>query len=328
MRVVVLGNGSWGTALALILARNGLDVWLLGRDPEEVQQLKDRRENLRYLPGFILPPDVHFGLLDESPPDADLWVVAVPSNAVRTAISAVKGETPNVIIASKGLEHGTGQILSDVVREALPGAVIGVISGPNLAVELARGIPTAALVAFEDQAVAERVAMAFVCRTYRIYVGTDVVGIEVAGALKNVLAIAAGMSDGLGFGDNTKGALLARGLGEMMRIGHALGGQKETFYGIAGVGDLFATASSKLSRNYRVGWGLGKGRTLREVLDELGQVAEGVSTSESVARLLHKREIRAPIHELVDSVIKGRTQPMQAVERLMEQHAKTEGLAI
>jgi len=279
MNVAVLGTGSWGTALTLLLSRNGHQVTLLGRAAEEIAMLKSRRENLRYLPGFVLPADVSFGLMDEGLPDVDMTVLAVPANAVRHVVRTVRAARCWVI-AAKGLEGGTAQLMSEVVAESSPGAEVGVISGPNLAVEIARGIPTAAVTAFADLETADRVRGVFMCRTFRVYVSTDVRGAELAGALKNVLAIGAGMSDGLGFGDNTKGALLARGLHEMMTLGMAMGANIETFMGLAGVGDLLATASSKLSRNYRVGWALGKGERLDDVLDEIGQVAEGVPTSD------------------------------------------------
>jgi glycerol-3-phosphate dehydrogenase (NAD(P)+) len=256
MRVVVLGAGSWGTALAILLARNGAEVHLAGRDLDEIDTMRLRRENARYLPGFALPAEVRVIPLADSPADADLAVIAVPAKAVRE-ICAFVAPSATILVSSKGLEAGSGAILTEVVAEAVPGAEVGVISGPNLAVELVRGIPTVAVVAFPREETAERVRGAFMSRTYRVYIGSDIVGVELAGALKNVLAIGAGMIDGLGYGDNTKGAMLARGLHEMACLGVHMGARLETFFGIAGVGDLFATANSRLSRNYRVGLGLG-----------------------------------------------------------------------
>jgi glycerol-3-phosphate dehydrogenase (NAD(P)+) len=327
MEVAVLGAGSWGTALALLLARNGHIVHLSGRDPEEMESLRLRRENFRYLPGFALPEEVRVHELHETVGAVDFWVVAVPSGAVREVCPLILGEKPCVLVSSKGLEPGSGQILTQVVTEACPGAEVGVISGPNLAIELVRGIPTAAVVSFPCEETAERIRSAFLSRTYRVYIGSDIVGVELAGALKNVLAIGAGMIDGLGFGDNTKGAFLARGLHEIACLGIAMGARLETFFGVAGVGDLFATANSRLSRNYRVGFGLGQGRELKDVLEELGQVAEGVSTSDSALMLVRRHNVEAPILEATNAVLHHHLRPLDAVSRLMERMPKHETFA-
>lgn len=327
MNVAVLGAGSWGTALAILLARNGNEVTLAGRDPDEMEAMQVRRENFRYLPGFAIPREIQIKDLAEPIDGVDLWVVAVPSGAVHSVCGCIRGESPCVLMSSKGLEPGSGEILTNVVADQVPTAEIGVISGPNLAVELVRGIPTVAVVAFERDQTAERVRDAFLNRTYRVYIGTDIVGVELAGALKNVLAIGAGSIDGMGFGDNTKGALLARGLHEMARLGASMGARVETFFGIAGVGDLFATANSKLSRNYRVGFGLGQGRPLQEILEELGQVAEGVLTSEAAVVLAHKRNVEIPIFESLNEMIRGRLKPLDGVSRLMERLPKRETFA-
>lgn len=317
MRVVVLGSGSWGTALAILLARNGHEVELLGRDSEEVDSIRRHRENLRYLPGFALPESVQPGMLHEVS-QAELAVVAVPSKGVREVSSYLPSGDSAVVVASKGLEPGTGRFMADVLSDARPGARVGVLSGPNLAVEIARGIPTVALSAFADAADARMVAGAFTCATFRVSVTDDVVGVELAGALKNVLAIGGGMSDGLGFGDNTKGAFLSRGLMEVARLGAAMSARAETFLGPAGVGDLFATANSRLSRNYRVGFALGKGSSLEDALVEVGQVAEGVPTSEAAVGLARRLGVPVPVLEAVETVIRGRATPRQAVAQLME----------
>ena len=326
MKVAVLGSGSWGTALAILLARNGHEVCLLGRDPEEIANLREHRENQRYLPGFSIPDSVRFDLLHEHLDPIEMTVVAVPSSAVREVVQEVGGEHPLIVVAAKGLEPGTAMMVSDVVAEARPDAEIGALSGPNLAVEIVRGIPTAALAACRDDSTAESIRAAFNCRTFRVYKSADVIGVELAGALKNVIAVGAGMSDGLGFGDNTKGAFLARGLKEMMGLGLKMGAKLETFLGIAGVGDLFATASSNLSRNYRAGKLLGQGRTLEQALAEVGQVVEGVSTSGSVCVLAKKHGIDLPVFAAIDSVIHGQVDPMRAVGMLMERDTPTEGL--
>ena len=328
MNVAVLGSGSWGTALTILLARNGHQVTLLGRDPEEIQVLRSTRENLRYLPGFTIPEGVRFELLHSHLEPVEMTVVAVPSVAVRRVVAEVSGDHPLVVVAAKGLEPGSAKMVSDVVAETLPNAQIGAISGPNLAIEIVRGIPTAAIAACEDGGVAERVRVAFNCRTFRVYKSSDVIGVELAGALKNVIAVGAGMSDGLGFGDNTKGAFLARGLKEMITLGIKMGAQIETFLGVAGVGDLFATASSNLSRNYRAGKLLGQGRSLEEALDEVGQVVEGVSTSGSVQILAKKFKVEMPVFAAIESVIHGHVQPLKAVGMLMERDTPTENLPL
>lgn len=322
MKVTVLGSGSWGTALTILLARNGHSVRLLGRNEEEIASLARLRENLQYLPGFAIPQEVEFGLLDHSPEENDMTVVAVPSNAVRDVVREVAGAHPLVVVCAKGLEPITAKLMAQVVQEVLPEAEVGVLSGPNLAVEIARGVPTVAVSAFASSATGEAVRDAFNCSTFRVSVSDDVVGVELGGALKNVLAIGAGMSDGLGFGDNTKGAFVCRGLMEMAKLGMSLGGRMETFLGPAGVGDLFATASSKLSRNYRLGRALGEGSSLEDALQNLGQVAEGVPTCESAQILARRASIDLPVFAAVEAVLHHRVTPRQAVALLMERQPK------
>lgn len=326
MHAVVLGAGSWGTALALLLARNGHEVTLVGRNPTDLISLADRHENAHYLPGFELPASVQIASFTSPPEGADLWVVAVPSGAVEEALEAISGLTPDVLIASKGLDRKTASPLSDVVAARFPSARVGALSGPNLAVELARGVPSVCVCASHDPAFAEAVSRAFIGPTFRVYISDDLVGVELAGALKNVMAISAGVSDGLGFGDNTKAALIARGLLEMTRLGIAMGAKPETFFGIAGVGDLFATSNSTLSRNYRVGRALGEGRTLCEALEAIGQVAEGVATSYAAAELAARHEVDMPIFLATQKVISGELAPQHGVSMLMERGPKREGL--
>jgi glycerol-3-phosphate dehydrogenase (NAD(P)+) len=328
MRVCVLGAGSWGTALSILLARNGHDVQLWGRDEEEIDAMASVRENLHYLPGFVLPKEITPTSDEFKIEEADLWVVAIPSPGVRDSLRLIRGATPLVVMASKGLEPISAELLETVVAEVVPGSRRAVLSGPNLAVEIVRGIPTAAVAAARDEADADAVRNAFTCRTFRVYVSTDVVGVSLSGALKNVLAIAGGVSDGLGFGDNTKGALLARGLREMILLGLAMGGRIESFIGLAGVGDLFATAVSRLSRNYRVGRALGEGRTLQQALAEIGQVAEGVETAGVVLKLARQHQVQMPVFEAADAVLKDALKPADAVGLLMERMTRTEGIVL
>lgn len=336
MKIAIIGAGSWGTALSIILARNGNEVVLFGRNTEETGHLQTHRENLRYLPGFVLPElvqAVHLG--DPSPfPVSELTtlILAVPSSAAHDALTAwtkaYGAPTQKVVIASKGLEAVTGRLMSEVVEEFAAPESIGVMSGPNLAVEIVRGIPTAAVVAFPKLETGDAIRAAFASSSFRIYLSTDVTGIELSGALKNVLAIAAGMSDGLGFGDNTKGALLARGMREMLLLGRALQASPETFLGIAGLGDLFATASSVLSRNYRVGYSLAKGSTLTESLEQIGQVAEGVPTARAVSLLARKHQVSLPIFEGIEQVLAGKLTAKTGVAQLMERNTPQEGIVI
>lgn len=322
IRAAVLGAGSWGTALSLVLARNGVCVSLWGRDADEIREVQRSRQNPFYLPGVDLPEEIQ--AMSEPPTEASFWVIAVPSDAVRQVCRLIPEDAQIVVTASKGLESRTGMRMSEVLWEERPNARACAISGPNLAVELAGGIPSATVAASAETAAAEWVRDRFMCRTLRVYTSNDVVGVELGGALKNVMALAAGMSDGLGFGDNTKGALLARGLHEMCELGRALGAEEKTFLGLSGVGDLFATAVSGLSRNYRVGRAVGEGWTLEDALNEIGQVAEGVPTSHAAVALAHNAGVDVPLMSAIRDVIAGKTKPIDAVRALMERPSKAE----
>lgn len=322
MDVTVLGAGSWGTALGILLARNGHTVTLIGRNEAELADMRESRRNVRYLPDFEIPESVILQSYHDVKVRSDMTVVAVPSSGVREIVQETQGVHPLVVVAAKGLESGSSKTMCEVVAEALPNAQVGVLSGPNLAVEIARSVPTVAVAAYAEQKAAETVRDAFMCRSFRVSISPDVKGVEIAGALKNVLAIGAGMSDGLGFGDNTKGAFLSRGLMELARLGLAMGASLETFLGPAGVGDLFATAASKLSRNYRLGRALGEGKSLETALAQLGQVAEGVPTSHAAGALALRYQVEMPVFAAVEAVLTGRIQPHQAVGMLMERTSK------
>lgn len=327
LNAAVVGAGSWGTALALLLARNGHTVRLVGRSPDEISSILEHRENLRYLPGFPLPANIEPSLLQDltaaQAEGADMFVIAVPSGAVREICQqwdelCHSDYLGTVAIAAKGLEVGTAKLMAEVVLEEIPAAKVAVLSGPNLAVEIARGIPTVAVAAAYETVVAESVAAAFHSRRFRVAPRCDVVGVEIAGALKNVLAIGAGMSDGIGFGDNTKAAFLSRGLVEMAALGLAMGGKIETFLGPAGVGDLFATAVSQLSRNYRFGKLIATGYSFAEALETIGQVVEGISSSEAALILGAKFGVELPVISAVDAVMRGQVSPQGGVELLMD----------
>ncbi|MFM7320449.1 MAG: NAD(P)H-dependent glycerol-3-phosphate dehydrogenase [Armatimonadota bacterium] len=322
--VAVVGAGSWGTALAISLARSGGAVRLWDRGAAQVAMLSVDRENRAYLPGHRLPNNVSpVAALPVAVSGAAMVVLAVPSAALSSLVPAVAEATDpgaDWVLATKGLDPETLETPSATVRRLLGAAARSVVSlsGPNLAREVAAGIPTAAVAASPDAAAAERVARRCNQPSFRTYVSNDIVGVETGGAVKNVLAIAAGVSDGLGFGDNTKAALLTRGLGEMARLSEALGGRRETVYGLAGVGDLMATASSRLSRNWRVGEGLALGRGVAEVLADIAQVAEGIPTARAVARLAEGHGLALPVCAAVDDLLAGRITPVDALARLTE----------
>lgn len=332
-RIAILGAGSWGTALALLFGATGADVTLWARDAALVEEIRNKRVNTRYLPGFPLPPNVFLSAnLAEATADADVIVWAVPSGAFReVAAQTALALSPSAILvsATKGLEEATCLRMSEVLAEVIadsPERTV-VLSGPNLAVEMARGVPTAGVAASANREAARRVQALLHSLpepTFRLYTSRDVIGVELGGAIKNVIAIGAGVCDGLGYGDNSKAALVTRGLAETMRLGVALGAETETFLGLSGVGDLFATTNSRLSRNYRVGLGLGRGQRLPDVLSELGQVAEGVPTTRVVCELAQRHAIEMPLCQALRSVLFENRDAPQVIRELMLRPPKEE----
>lgn len=333
--VAVLGAGSWGTALALLLASGeggAAEVRLWDRTAALVEQLRSEGRNTRYLPDFPLPPAiVPVTDMADAVHGARCLVLAVPSSAVRDVLEAA---TPHllagcdIVLASKGLEAETGQWPSQVAWAALghdaPSFPLIALSGPNLAVEVARGVPTAAVAACPDRDAAARVRERFNRPAFRVYTSGDRIGVELGGAVKNVLAIAGGVSDGLGFGDNTKAALLTRGLAEMARLGAVCGAARDTFYGLSGVGDLLATAASRLSRNWRVGEGLARGEPLPAILARLGQVAEGVTTARAVQTLAARVGVEMPVCAAVARLLFENAPPAAEVAGLLARAPKEE----
>lgn len=302
--VAVLGAGSWGTALAALLADNGHGVRLWARDPALIRAVAENRENRRYLPGIALPDAVRPTVeIEAALTGAEVVVFAVPSGAMRAvAQQASPFLVPDALLisAAKGLEEGTGLRMSQVLAATLPLAEARTValSGPNLALEIARGVPTASVAASVRLEAAQAVQHLFSTQatpTFRVYTGLDLIGVELGGAIKNVIAIGAGVCDGLGYGDNAKSALMTRGLTEAVRLGTAQGAEPQTFMGLSGVGDLIATGASRLSRNYRVGYGLGQGSALPDILAELGQVAEGVPTTHVLCELAQRCGVEMPL---------------------------------
>lgn len=326
-RVAVLGAGAWGTVLAALLAGAGGEVALWARRPEHAAALERRRENVDYLPGFPLPAAVRpTSDLEEAAAEADLAVVAVPSRTVREVVRALPGRSgapPAVLLAAKGIEAERFLRLSQVVEEERPATAVAVLSGPNLAAEIAAGKPAAATVASTDRRLARRVQRLLRGSALRVYTGTDVTGVEIAGALKNVIALAAGMTDGLGLGDNSKAAILTRGLAEMVRLGTRLGGARRTFYGLAGVGDLVATCTSAQSRNHLAGERFARGATLADI-EASRLTAEGIPTVLAVQRKTLAMGIEMPIASEVYRVVYEGKPVREAVRALMEREAKAE----
>lgn len=322
----VLGAGSWGTALAWLLAGRGEPVRLFCRDDARAAELSRDRENRKYLPGLRFPEAIECTADPAGVAGCRLLVVAVPSEALRKALAACAAvaECPDLVLATKGLERSTGARLSTVAREVVPRRRIAVLSGPNLSGEVVRGIPTATVVAGDPPAWLRELQRLFGTRTFRVYTNSDLAGVELGGALKNPMAIAAGISDGLGYGANTRAALLTRGLAEMVRLGVAAGGRPETFAGLSGLGDLLATAHSPLSRNYRTGLALGRGATLDEALAPLGQVAEGVPTTAAACTLARSLGVDVPILDQLSDILFEGAPVQQCVEELLSRPLKGE----
>lgn len=325
-RVAVLGAGSWGTALAILLARNGYPVSLWGHDSARMARMAHERQNAYYLPGIAFPDPL--ALVDDLSALATQvsnFLVVVPSHAFRDTLKAIKPYcTPNTILAwaTKGLERGSGKLLSEVLREVCGANIAsGVISGPTFAKEVAEGMPTVLTVASRQAATAETIAQWLRNDRVRVYTNSDVAGVQLGGAIKNVMAIAAGISDGLGFGANARAALITRGLAELTRLGVEMGGKSDTFAGLTGAGDLILTCTDNLSRNRQVGLGLGQGRKLAEILGELGQEAEGVSTARELHQLAKSRGVDMPITEQVYRVLYEELSPREAVEILFQRRA-------
>jgi len=325
--VAVIGAGSWGTAVASLLARK-TPTRLWARSSALADQITQQHSNPDYLPGMELPSTlVATADLANAIGDADIVLVGVPSHGFRAVTQEMAphvGPACTLVILTKGIEVGTNYRMSQIVSEVLPGTPSGVLTGPNLAREVAEGQPAASVVALADEEQAMRVQEALHSSTYRVYSSSDVIGCEVAGAAKNVIAIAAGMSDGLGFGENTRAALITRGLTELARVGTALGGQPLTFGGLAGVGDLVATCTSPRSRNRSLGFALGSGQSLAEAQAGTHMVAEGVRTAGPLVALAAQHDLEIPIIAQVAAIVAGTSSPREALAELMSRPARRE----
>jgi glycerol-3-phosphate dehydrogenase (NAD(P)+) len=326
-RVAVVGAGSWGTAVAsLIGATHSTSLWV--RSADLATSMRETRENGTYLAGVVLPEGVRVtSSLEEALDGVGIVFMAVPSHGFRAVLGDVApwaGNLEAVVSLAKGIEIGSNLRMSQVVAEVLPDVAAGVLTGPNLASEVAAGHPAACVVALPDEDLGRRVQNLVHTKTFRAYTGTDVVGCEIAGATKNVMAIAAGISDGLGLGDNTRAVLITRGLAELGRLGVTLGGKVLTFGGLAGVGDLVATCASPKSRNRTVGFALGEGRTLDEIVSGMHMVAEGVKSAGPLVGLARAAGVEMPIAEQVDAIVEGRCSPAEALMSLMGRPSRPE----
>lgn len=327
--ITVYGGGSWGTALALQLARNGLDVLLWDISPDHIADLNRQHENSRYLPGIPFPDTLACNSdLQAVAAFSDYHLVVVPSHGFRSLLqrlSPLLGADDAIIWATKGLELESGKLLHQVLEEELPQCGrYGVVSGPTFASEVAHGLPTAMTVAANQPELAQQVAEAFQGGNYRAYLSTDVIGVELGGAIKNVLAIAAGISDGLGFGANARAAIVTRGLAEIMRLGTRMGAQPETLMGLAGVGDLVLTCTDNQSRNRRLGLALGQGKAMETAIAEIGQAVEGAKSARSVGKLAERAGVEMPICQVVYRILYEQLPPSQAVRELLSRDMKTE----
>ena len=327
-KVTVIGSGSWGTALAVMLAQNGHEVMIWSRRQDAVDELLIDRKNERYLPGIEIPENIQATTDREAAvKGAEIIILAVPSRAVAETVrdfSPYFKEWQILVNVAKGLEPGTLLCLSEVIQREAPQCEVCVLSGPSHAEEVARGIPTTCLITCEKEEVAKVVQEDFANSRFRLYTNTDMVGVEIGAALKNVMALAAGMSDGLGFGDNTKAALMTRGMAEMKRLGIAMGGKPETFAGLSGIGDLIVTCTSMHSRNRRAGILLGQGKTLQETLDEVKMVVEGVNTVQAACALAEKYNVSMPITQAIYGVLFEGDNVQEAVINLMTREYKSE----
>lgn len=326
--VGVVGAGSWGTALALVLEKNGHQVTLWSSREAKAKELSKLRENVDKLPGVKIPESIEITAdMEMAVKDKEMVVLGVPSLYIRSTsekMAPFVNDGQIIVNVSKGIEESTLYTMTDVILDEIPNADVAVLSGPSHAEEVSRYIPTTVVAGAKNRKTAEKIQQIFMNEAFRVYTSPDMLGIEIGGALKNVIALAAGITDGLGFGDNTKAALITRGIAEMTRLGVAMGGYQETFSGLAGMGDLIVTCASKHSRNRRAGYLIGKGYTMQAAMDEVKMVVEGVHSAKAALMLAEKYYVRLPIIEQVNAVLFDGKQATEAVRDLMIRNGKTE----
>ena len=327
-KVSVVGAGSWGTALAMLLCNNGHDTMLWSHREEQAEELRTARENKAKLPGVKIPEEIHVTSdLSEALIDKDVIVMAVPSVAVRTTAKKMSSHIRYgqvIVNVAKGIEEGSLMTLTDMIEEEIPNCQACVLSGPSHAEEVSRGLPTTCVVSARKKETAEYLQGLFMSPVFRVYTTPDMLGVELGGALKNVIALAAGMADGLGYGDNTKAALITRGIAEIARLGIKMGGIPETFYGLTGIGDLIVTCASVHSRNRKAGYLIGQGKSMQEAMDEVGMIVEGVYSAKAAIRLAQKYQVELPIIEQVNKILFEDKKAADALNDLMLRDPKTE----
>ena len=326
MKIGIVGGGAWGTALAQVAASGGRETLLWALEDDVVGAINDRHENPAFLAGIRLDDAVRATSDLTELQTCDAWMVVTPAQHMRAVLEQAGGAGKALVLCSKGIEERSGELLHKVARDACPDAQVAVLSGPTFAHEVAKGLPTAVTLAAEDRALAGQLRDRIAQPTFRIYVTDDVAGAEIGGAVKNVLAIACGVVEGRGLGQNARAALIARGFAEMTRFGLALGAQRETLAGLSGLGDLVLTCSSTSSRNYTLGKGIGEGRSAAELLADRTTVAEGAFTAPVLARLARERGIDMPIVEAVDALIAGRANVVEVLEALLSRPPKAEAV--
>ncbi|MBS5937679.1 NAD(P)H-dependent glycerol-3-phosphate dehydrogenase [Clostridium sp.] len=327
-KVAFLGGGSFGTALGILLADKGLEVSIYDRDKSVVNDINLNKKNDKYIKDLVIPKNVTaFNDLDEALKDIKFLVLAVPSHVVRSASRSLKGKISSdviVISIAKGIEEGTNLRLSEVIEEELPNNKVVILSGPSHAEEVAFDIPTTVVVSSKDEAAANIVQDLFMTNNFRVYINEDLVGVEIGGAVKNIIALAAGVCDGIGYGDNTKAALMTRGMAEIVRVGMKLGGKPETFLGLTGMGDLIVTCTSLHSRNRRAGYLIGSGKSAEEATKEVGMVVEGIKACRAFYELKEKLQVEMPITDILYRVLFENKDPKDAVVFLMGREKKSE----
>ena len=326
--IAILGAGAWGTALAWLWSKNAREIVLWGHNPDRVAHIQKARENVHYLPGLRLPDSVHVTSELGDCARVDLVVFVTPSTALRHIATALRELTdsavPVLLTCTKGIEHVSGMRMSQILHEIFPENKVAVLSGPNLATEVAQSLPTATVVACDEIDCAVSLQAILGNSRFRVYSSADVVSVELGGALKNVFALAAGISDGLRLGDNSKAALITRSLAELVRLGVAIGGNADSFYGLSGAGDLIVTCYSEHSRNHAVGERLGRGETFDHIITSTKTVAEGIPTTRSAWELAQRLNVRTPIIEQVYAVLYQRKRPTIAVEELLRREQRPE----
>ena len=329
MNITILGTGAWGTSLGIHFAKHGHQIAMWTHNAEHAQTMQESRENERYLPNFRLPENLNvYADMSEALRDSELVLVVTPVVGLRSSVEQLKqhggGNLP-ILTACKGFELDTGLLTYQVVQEVLPeNPRVGVLSGPSFAQELAKQLPCAVCLASENEAWLHDLVQALNTNVMRLYGNSDVIGVSVGGAVKNVMAIATGLSDGLGYGLNARAALVTRGLAEITRLAIAMGAQTKTMMGLAGMGDLILTCTGALSRNRKVGLGLAEGKTLHQVLKEIGHVAEGIPTIEEVHNAAAKYQIDMPITDMLYQLVRNELAASDVVERLMQREPKSE----